>query len=261
MRFNYTGRKKILRESVSATLNELSNGKVAPTIKIDLSSYELPSDAPVFIEFYSSGFLKRDQYGTCEEPVRKLPSQFSSTGQTAELKVRLKVLDPALGSHKILGLMKGARPEEEKQASAPARESLLALKAADLYGQVWRIVPSIGQDEHPELLIDKRFGDHQVLATTDWFQAMVMPAALEQILTDIIVIHEFSSYEDDSIWSGWLRFALHYSPIKEIPKINSEDDSTRQEAVEWISEVVRSWAQANDCSERFDAFYRGITNG
>ena len=261
MRFNYTGRKKIMRESVSVTLNEQSNGKVAPDININLAKYDLPSGAPVFLEFYSSGFLRRDQYGTCEDPVRRLPSQFSSTTQTSELKVRLKVLDPEPGSHKILALMKGARPEDESQSSAPARESLLALRAADLRGQVWRVVPSTGRDEHPELLIDRRLGDYQTLATTDWFQAMVMPAALEHILTDIIVIQEFSSSDEDSIWSGWLRFALYYSPVKEIPEINPEDDSTRQAAVQWIWDVVQNWAQTNDCSGRFDAFYRGMPNG
>ena len=261
MRFNYTGRIKINREHVSVALNDERQGKIAPAVDIDLSEYDLPDNAPVFLEFYSSSFLRRDQYGTCAEPKRKGPTAFPSSNRASELKVRLKVLDPQPDSHKILALMKGAKPEDEPQAGSVSRDSLLALRAADLRGQVWRVLPSTSRDEHPELLIDKRFGDHQLLAATDWFQAIVMPSAFEQVLTSIVVHHKFDNIEEDSIWAAWLRYALLYSSAKAVPEIDDSDDSTLQEAVEWIAEVVETWANANEYSTAFNSFYRGIGDG
>ena len=68
-RFNYTERKKILREDASVILRSEDAG-VAFDAHLRLAAYQLPQDAKVLVEAYKAPVLMRFDMGTVALPKR-----------------------------------------------------------------------------------------------------------------------------------------------------------------------------------------------
>ena len=63
-RINSTGRRKILREDARIFVRPDSDGMLSFDAKLNLTGYDLPDDARVFVEAYRLTSLMRFPHGT-----------------------------------------------------------------------------------------------------------------------------------------------------------------------------------------------------
>src|SRR5260370_36167397 len=81
-RINYTGRRRISRDHVKIVVCERSGSPASFEATLDLSSYDLPADATVFVEAYRQTFLMRFNFGISSEiepPSERFLTEFEST--------------------------------------------------------------------------------------------------------------------------------------------------------------------------------------
>lgn len=258
-RFNYTDRSRIYREHVNAELK--GSGKfVTPSVDLNTDSYDFPANAPIWVELYTSSFLKRLSFGTVENPGFKGPRIIQGGPDASELKVRIKVLHPDKNSSRILGIMKGCKPGYKEEKGEERDESLLELKSSRLDGEVWKVEVPQERDYHPILHIDERLPDYQGLASNSWFKALILPKVFQDVLVNIIVLNGFSEAEDNSIWGLWLKFARQYAiGSKSIPVVDPDegDWSTNVEnATSWIEAAVSNWSRSKSFREDFNNFLK-----
>src|SRR5438477_4242186 len=138
-RFNYTGRKKIVRDDVAIILT--SDGSVkgfeANLSALGDSKYNLPKDARLFVEAYERTAYMRFDFGTTgtiTPPPReaRLLTEFEGSNG---IRFRVKVVDCAHDAQ-LLAEADGIlplTPEESEQNKLP----LLPVRSEDLGQEVW----------------------------------------------------------------------------------------------------------------------------
>jgi hypothetical protein len=247
-RLNYTGRKKISRSRVTVRLS-IARGGYAFDIDFDLSGYDFPGDAKVFVEAYNSASYMRFAFGTVAE--RRDPKDLRLMEITPRPlpKFRLKVVD----QRKRYGLLLGVsdkliplRPQEELSN----RQSLLPVDFTDLGDQVWRLDLS----DWPVLELNQRIDAiAEVARSGDSFLALVYPEIVRRILTEILFEHGLTDPGfDDSEWTSlWLRYVCALPGVGEPPDDVSEQARTLRE--EWVEEAVQAFCRARHARRRFEA--------
>jgi len=110
-RFNYTGRKRILREDVPISL---TGSKPIWGFDIDLTritSYEFPPSARIYVEAYEQASYMRFDFGSVEKiaPVSKDARVLSEFEGSDGVRFRIKVVDASLDA-KVLAEADGILP-------------------------------------------------------------------------------------------------------------------------------------------------------
>lgn len=248
-RLNYTGRVKIDRSDVRLSTHERNGGWVFEA-GLQLNDYELPADAPVFVEAYRQTTWMRFGFGTVGN-LRAPPAdqrQLVEFDSPDGVLFRVKVTQ-AHDEHLLLAhadRIPLARPED-----AVDRESLLPVVPADLGDELWRV----SLEDEPQLLVNKSASpDWRQMAQSPLFVSLVYPAVLRQVLTAVLIDHRCRDIDDESDWcSRWLRFAVGLPGVNpELPPEKDAEDAVRI----WTDDAVAGFARKLQLREKFSGAWQ-----
>lgn len=243
-RLNYTGRVKINRTDVRLA-TRIADGTLSFDAALQLTDYELPAEALVFVEAYRQTTWMRFPFGTVaalQPPSDRELREFDSPDG---ILFRVKVTQ-AHDEHILLAAADRiplALPADEEADS----ESLLEFVPAELGDEMWQVE----LDAEPRLLVNKSaVPDCRQLALSPVFVALVYPAVLRQILASILIDHGHRDTDDDADWrSKWLRFAILLPGVDpELPEKDADE-----EALRWADDAVLSFARQLSLREKFSA--------
>ncbi len=134
-RFNYTGRKRILRNRVSVSLQEIPEAQLAFDATVKLDGLALPEQAKIFIEAYRRDYFKRFACGTVASPEFPKNLVLENLHPQALIMFRIKVVD---NNGRILAVADRVIPKRTEDEPAD-RLCLLAVDFINLGQAVWRI--------------------------------------------------------------------------------------------------------------------------
>jgi len=244
-RFNYTGRKRLLRNNTRIFLQE-GDGRLTFDADLQLDGYELPKDGLVFVEAYRQTSWMRFPFGTVAaltKPEDRFLTEFDSAD---EVRFRVRVTSPDSPRALLLaeaGQITLRRPEVREVKRAP----LLPVRGADIGDEIWRV----DFTHEPELLINSSVGDWKAVARNRAFISLVYPAVFREILSRILRVEEHRDVEDTQDWrSNWLRFATALPGVAS--NMPSEDDS---EIDEWVADAAKAFCRQHRILEQFSAFW------
>jgi hypothetical protein len=234
-RFNYTNRKRIRKNDLSFTIVEDDHGSPKFHAGLDLTDYDLPPDAKVWVEAYDSNAIMRFPYGSVESPSNETSTVLTDFAGTDSYYFRVKVVDKEHRSRlfAVADSVSPVRHDDEDQTA----KSLLRVSTRDLEHVPWKLeYPTIA--DHPLLVINNRIDAGKSLARSNlFFQALVLPAILEQILRRILLEDDYmpsAEPDDDDMWrEGWLEFAGRLPGNSKLP---IDQETSREEVVKWIDD-------------------------
>jgi hypothetical protein len=243
-RFNYTGRKKILREHAQVSL---TGSKPIWGFDIDLGqigTYELPSNARIYLEAYEQASYMRFDFGTIAgiAPPPKEGRLLSEFEGSDGVRFRIKVVDPL--DAKLLAEADGILPLAPEEAELN-RLPLLPVRYHDLGQELWRIGFEEGTENRPALLINDFIEDRTAFVRHPAFTSLVWPTILREILVRILVIDNYRELDDLDDWRClWLQFAHIFVPGRALPV-------DREEAFDWIADAVTAFSGKNSLLAKY----------
>jgi len=240
--FNYTDRKRIERSDVRITLREERGGFVFDA-SLNLSRYQFPRKAAVYVEAYRDNQWKQFDFGAIEKIIPQQKRDLTEFQSSAGLLFRVRVVMVS-DRYKLIGeadrlpfVKSGSEDDKRRHIIVPESSSSLG----DL---LWKLEMD---GEIPRLLVNsKALPTWESFATNDLFIALVYPEVLRQVLNKIVNIDEFSEDDEDGWQSDWIKFAKTFDDPGELPKANSD------EMKDWIDSVIRNFAICNQIKARAD---------
>jgi len=247
-RFNYTGRKRISLKDAKIYLKQDENKTIKFDAVLSLTDYDLPDEASVSVEAYRQTSWMRFPCGKVEDiqlPTEEHLLDFDSP-EGVLFRVRVTSQDEPVGL--LLAEADQIRPrlpEDDDENSI----SILPAKPDDSLGdQIFRVDFS----DRPILLINSRIGEWRSIALDPVFIALVLPAAMREILTRILRIDGYSDTENLTEWrSQWLSFSLSLPGVTDLPV--DEDEEDRMD--DWIEEAVASFCRRFDMYRHFKQYW------
>lgn len=228
-RFNYTDRKKILREDVRVRLHGDFHEKPTVDVAVDLKDYEFPAAGKVFLEPQWKTRFMRIPLGHVENSVRLNGVELVEFDDAEGLAFRVKVVDENQG--KLLGIAENIRPHNKDDQPDENQKSILPVSSVDLSSQgvLWRI-EYLGQEA--VLQVEKELGSREQVVRSLLFRGFILPAAMRQILSRIIAEEwdeELSDMQDLS--TRWLLFTRQIGAGLPDKQADDNDD--------WLDDAVR----------------------
>jgi hypothetical protein len=244
-RLNYTARQRIHRGDTLITLYSEESEPSYFDVELRLDDYKLPAGAPVVIEAYRQTTMMRFACGTAgswAKPENPVLADFSPNDRVL---FRVKVMENGVPRGRILA--EGDRiPVVAPGEKAGSRIPLLVVEPADLGHLAWRL--DFGHDDEPRLLVTKKVVDWRALARSPDFMLLVYPTVLEQVLTKVLLIDEFSDLDDLSDWRArWLRFAAAVNRGGDMP----DENDTYSVCASWIKDTVNAFGKTQRLMARF----------
>lgn len=230
-KLNFTERTKIPRSAVQITLRRENDGVLAFDPVLDLSSVSAPPAARVYIEAHYRTSYMRFDFGTLGDLTMPADRRLSDIDSGSVVRFRVKVVDNAAKMHRIVA----AADDITVSATSPdgnARIPLLEVNFRDLGDLPWRIEL---EANGPVLELNNRVEGIERMARHDaTFFGLVYPAAVREILTNILIIEQYETGEEsDDWWSLWMRWARELTDAP-LP-IDLEDRRA------WIEEVAAAF--------------------
>lgn len=239
-KLNFTDRAKVSRADVHVTLRRDSEGVLLFDPMLSLAEVPAPPDARVFIEAYHRTSYMRFDCGTVGAIA--IPADRRLTDiDSSSVRFRIKIVDDR--AHRILAVADDIRVTEH--APEPGQEApLLPVQFENLDQQVWRIT---FEPDMPILQLNNRIAGIEKIAKEDaLFFALVYPAAVREILTQILLVEGHDVFEQtDDWWSLWIRWAARYT--------NTPMPSDPDDALQWIEEVVGAFCSQHRVVDRINA--------
>ncbi|WOJ92927.1 hypothetical protein R0135_14190 [Congregibacter variabilis] len=228
-RFNYTGRKKILREDIKIRLQGGFCDKPVVDVAISFADYDFPSESSVFLEPQRKTRFMRIALGAAAVSVRRNGVQLSEFDDAEGLDFRVKVVDEAQGL--LLGVAENIKPYNKDDQLDDNQLSILPVSSSDLssYGVLWRVEYS---DQKAVLQVERELGSRDQVVRSLMFRGFILPAAMHQILAKILSEDwDEDLSEPEELSTRWLLFARQIGAG--LPDKGSEDHE------EWIDSAVR----------------------
>jgi len=238
-KLNFTERAKLPRSSVRVTLRRDQDGVLAFDPQVSFEDVAVVPSARVFIEaYYRTSFMRFDcgSVGAFVPPDDRRLTEIDGTGV---VRFRVKLVS----EHRILAVADDIVVSEERRETS-GRVPLLPVNFTDALGQqAWRVA---FEPNGPVLELNNRIDAIRDVAKHDAaFFALVYPAAVRQVLAQILLVEQHDAHQEgEEWWNLWLRWAAHYaSPL---PR---EAD----EAPFWIDEVVAAFCSEQKMLDRWRA--------
>ena len=233
-RFNYTGRKKILREDVSIRLHGDFDAKPVVDVAVDLTDYDFPGDAEIYLEPQQQTRFMRLLLGECGAlKIHARLLELTEFDDADGLSFRIKIVEPNKG--KLLGIAENIKPYNKDEKLDDNQQSILPVRSTDLTqtGVLWRI--GFG-DQEAVLEIEKELGGKEQVVRSLLFRGFILPAAMRQILAKIVSDEWDESLADpQELSTRWLIFAKQAGAG--LPDKNPENQQV------WLDDAVRVLAQ------------------
>jgi hypothetical protein len=242
-KLNFTERAKIPRANVRVTLRRDDDGTLVFDPQLSLEGVAVVPSARVFIEaYYRTSFMRFD-CGSVDAFAPPEDRRLTEIDGTSVVRFRVKLVDNSANDHRIVAVADDILVSEQK-ADSGGRMPLLPVNFSDALGQqAWRIA---FESNGPVLELNNRIDDIEQVAKHDAaFFALVYPAAVRQILTQILLVEAHDAHEDgDEWWNFWLRWAGRFSGP--LPR-------DLDEAPFWIDDVIAAFSGDQKLIDRWRA--------
>ena len=191
--FNYTKRKKILREDVQLALvkpNDLPEVKV---LKLKISHLSLPLSAKVWFEYGGRLGIVREPLGTVGS--LDLSSSFRlSERDLGNIRFRIKVVtDEPIKPGKLLAVVDNL----ERDDGGNVQSLLEVIPSENLEQRIWKLQIS---ESGPELLINQSLGNWKDVGGSALFQSLVFPQAVYEIYK---WLGKYPTFSEGTIEKKW----------------------------------------------------------
>lgn len=242
-KLNFTERVKIPRNDVRVTLSRDADGVLVFDPQLSFDSVAGVPSARVFIEaYYRTSFMRFD-CGSVDAFAPPADRRLTDIDGTSVVRFRVKLVDNQANDHRIVAVADDIVVSEEKRESS-GRVPLLPVNFTDTLGQqAWRIA---FEPNGPVLELNNRIDAVKDVARNDAaFFALVYPAAVRQVLAQILLVEQHDAHQEgDDWWNLWLRWAARYaSPLPNEP----------EEAPFWIDEVIAAFCGEQKLVDRWRA--------
>lgn len=249
-KFNYTGRKKILREDVKVLFKDEPNEKPVIDVIVNLTGYEFSNNSHVFLEAQQwKTKFKRIPLGLVQDNIRQSNLPLEEFDDAEGLVFRIKVVNEEKGL--LLGVADNIKPYKSDDEQDSNHKSILPVSSVDLSkeGVLWRISYF---DQQAVLQIEQDLGNKETVVRSLMFKGLILPAAMRQILIKVTSEEWDEELSDpDELSTRWLLFAKQLGV--EPPSLDSEDNE------EWVDSVVR--VLAHKISARSDVIEQFVLGG
>jgi hypothetical protein len=240
-KLNFTERAKIARSDVRVTLRRDHDGVLVFDPQLSFDAIDVVPTARVFIEaYYRTSFMRFD-CGSVAAFTPPADRRLTEIDGTSVVRFRVKLVDNEGNDHRIVAVADDIVVAEEKR-DATGRVPLLPVNFTDSLGQqAWRLA---FEPNGPVLELNNRIDAIKDVAKNDAsFFALVYPAAVRQVLSQILLVEQHDAQnEGDDWWNLWLRWAARYaSPLPIDP----------DEAPFWIDEVVSAFCDSQKLVDRW----------
>jgi hypothetical protein len=239
-RLNYTNRQRIRQSDLAFTILEDDAGLPKFHADIDLMSYNLPEDAKVWVEAYDRNSFMRFPFGSVQAMVNESSTTLSAFAGTDSYYFRVKVVDDKEHA-RLYAVADSVSPVRHDDDDAG--KSLLRVTTRDLGPVPWELEYKVS--DHPLLVINNQIDAGKSLPRSNqFFQALVFPAIVEQILRHILLEDRYrpsAQPDDDDMWKeSWLEFAGTLPGNTRLP---FEQEISDDDLGEWIEGARRSFCQ------------------
>ena len=242
-KLNFTERAKLPRSSVRVSLRRDADGTLVFDPQLSFEGVEVVPSARVFIEaYYRTSFMRFD-CGSVEAFAPPLDRRLTDIDGTSVVRFRVKIVDNAANDHRIVAVADDVVVSEEKPEPG-GRMPLLPVSFSDALGQqAWRIA---FESNGPVLELNNRIDGVKDVARNDAaFFALVYPAAVRQILTQVLLVDAHDAHEEgDEWWNFWLRWAA---------RLASPLPRDVDEAAFWIDDAVAAFCAEQQTIDRWRA--------
>jgi hypothetical protein len=249
---NATGRVRILRESVVANLEVRDDRSARLSVRLDLTGTDTPvaalaidhPDAPIWATISGLVYSHRIALGTMSD-ARPVTVVLPDPGLLPpNPTLRVSIVDQA---GRILATTDGI-PLGDRRISGVERMSLLPVSFEDdarMNGRVWKLQagPDVGGEL--QLLLHRSVEGLDVNQRRD-FAALVIPAAVQQVVTDWFAHHVTDDEDSHPLVIAWRR------------KLDQLVGSDRPEGLEDAAEDDRQRLWIDFAELAADAFAREI---
>jgi hypothetical protein len=242
-RINYINRKRISQKDVEVYVYPSDNGISAFDVNLNISKYNLPEEAHLYVEAYRQTSWMRFRFGNVGDI--KMPSnrQLSEFNVPEVIRFRVKVTSKTDPKGVLLAEADQIQPKFPEE-EADERFSLLPVRPdEDLRDQIYKL----NMDDRPILLINPKVGDWRSVARNPLFISLVYPNLLREILTRIFYVEEYFDIDLMSDWrSQWIYFAT------KLPGTSDPPAETQRDKIEdWINEVVSAFCRKFSIQKKF----------
>ena len=246
-RFNYTGRKRIPRDAVQIALKEQRNGPPAFDATVDLKDMDLPDGARVFIEAYYRASYMRFDFGTVGKIRSGTDRTLEDIDYREHFQFRIKVVDQTGEHGKLLAEADQIKPMPS--GGSAERDGILAVAFEDLGDQAWSL--DLTDTSVPTLIVNREIGSKEYIRSNETFFALVFPAVVREILTQILIIDAKAQFEPDADsedWQErWLSFVSNLAGVDPLPPPDA-DPLTK---IQWIDDAVRAFCNSKQACRKF----------
>lgn len=242
-KLNFTERAKIPRSNVRVSLRRDEDGTLAFDPQLSFDGVAVVPSARVFIEaYYRTSFMRFD-CGSVEAFEPPDDRRLTELDGTSVVHFRVKLVDNTANDHRIVAVADDIVVAEEKPETG-GRLPLLPVSFSEALGQqAWRIA---FESSGPVLELNNRIAGIKDVARNDAeFFALVYPAAVRQIFTQILLVDGHDPHEDgDEWWHLWLRWGARFAA----PLPADADD-----APFWIDALVSAFCDDQKVIDRWRA--------
>jgi hypothetical protein len=241
-KLNFTERAKIPRSAIRIALRRDPDGVLVFDPQFALADFGVPAHASLFVEAtYRNSYMRFD-CGTAGKPSPPADRRLIEIDSGNVVRFRVKIVDNSRGQHRVVAMADGITVSV-LHADVSGRTPLLPVDFKDLGDQVWRIQ---FEPDTPVLELNNRIAGIELMAKSDArFFAFVFPAAVREILTQILLVDEYRADEEsEEWWSLWLRWATHHAAE---PAPSDDEDRGR-----WIDEAVAGFCAHFEIARRLN---------
>lgn len=239
-RFNYTGREKLIKDTVKISINKTNGKPKSITAKLNLNEIKYPGDTRIYLDAYHKTDRKRFDLGKISHSVMPEDLTIVELAYTDNLMFRLMLIDESGEQGKIIAHADRIRADEEAD-----KNPILPVRFDDLGQQIWKL-EFTGEEGGPILCINNNIPALENLVKSDaMFFMYVFPAVIREILTHMIFIDTVENPEEPSVtWHyDWLKYSKMILPHERIPNLEP-DELDNDEVVNWIDQVVEEFCNS-----------------
>lgn len=243
-RFNYTGRQSIPQDAVLIAVN--NDTPITFDAAFDLDEFDFPPDSEVIVEAYRQRFYRRFEFGTVSDIRPPLDRRIAGAEGHERIYFRLKIVDTEEAVGRILGLTDGLSPDTE--AETKQRGIFPVWWSTEAGDTVWRVNYEARNRPILELnsLID---GIREAFQHEPAVRALILPAALKEVLSHIAFVEGGLAAGPDDGWEGeWLQFIGRFYPSAPPPP-----KAPKVERHRWVENAVDAFCDHYNPRKLFES--------
>lgn len=253
--FNYTNRRKILREHVEIQIIKNADGDISFNASIDLSQYGFEGISPeprVFVEAYrgATATWKRFSFGGSRSILPPSDLSLNEFRVPEGILFRVRVTSIESGSPgKLLAEADALQAKYSGNADGFVQPLIQHMAADDIGDELWRIHYSDGL---PILKVNEKIsiGAEQFLMNPE-YRAAYAPSVMRQILQRILLIERFTQDDDELNWKQrWIRFSTQLTG--RMPPEYAQSESI-EEIEEWIDDAIEAFCRSSNFLAKFNS--------